>query len=435
MYYNMTDIAKLRLLIKNVIVEEKLKLHIKEKLNSFRNNRNLLTEFTLPPGFSYADFSELPTPDDTLDNIVDIDEGIDDLGAKMRTWDPEDMTAYLARSKRVPALYKGGENKDKPRFNKKGEPLTTTTKTTDDRFKYPYLHPSSVIDESGNLIDLDVLRNMIIVRPDVLLKQNSKMEKSSGEDMLFFDISLPALKGLVVDETTNEFKIVDTCPNAGACKIYCYARKGGYVQWKDSWLAQTKVLNFLLNDYKGFTLKLMSELQSKLMVGKKVVLRWHDSGDFISKKYLEICYDIARKTPNVIHYFYTKNISMTLKSNPPSNVVFNFSYDSQEKDLIKPEHKKSITVPYPMFTDLMKKNKELKRMDFKSKEDELIFKRRMSARYDIPFDSILTYKEMLSVPYDPAFSGPGVYNVIVVTGDGDVSALRRDVLNTYLLRH
>jgi hypothetical protein len=88
-----------------------------------------------------------------------------------------------------------------------------------------------------------------------------------------------------------------------------------------------------------------------------------------------------------------------------------------------------------MFTDLMKKNKELKRMDFKSKEDELIFKRRMSARYDIPFDSILTYKEMLSVPYDPAFSGPGVYNVIVVTGDGDVSALRRDVLNTYLLRH
>lgn len=38
------------------------------------------------------------------------------------------------------------------------------------------------------------------------------MAKSSGPDTVFFDIGLPALKGLAVNEKTDEFIVVDTCP-------------------------------------------------------------------------------------------------------------------------------------------------------------------------------------------------------------------------------
>ena len=94
------------------------------------------------------------------------------------------------------------------------------------------------------------------------------------------------------------------------CQVYCYAKKGGYVQWKASSMSQTRVLNYLLNDPQGFRAKLISEIQVEVdKFAKKnasVVIRWHDAGDFFSPDYVDLAYSVARKFPNVEFYAYTK---------------------------------------------------------------------------------------------------------------------------------
>jgi hypothetical protein len=91
-----------------------------------------------------------------------------------------------------------------------------------------------------------------MTRPAKILKQNEKMQHSDGTSSIFYNIGLPALKGLAVDEDTGEFVVIDTYPGAGVCKTYCYAMKGGYVQWKATSMSQSRMLNFLYNDPEGY---------------------------------------------------------------------------------------------------------------------------------------------------------------------------------------
>lgn len=371
-----------------------------------------IKESTMPPGFNITDLQPLSS----LTSIDNIQEETEDkfLGAPVNDLPPEEMDAYLKR---------------------------IASKQTDktDKFKYPYIHRSNIVDDFGNVINQDKLKSLIKVRPEKLLKQNTKMQKSGGANYVFYDISLPALRGLIVDESTNEFKIVNTCPGAGACKVYCYAKKGGYVQWKASSLFQTRMVNFLLNDYFGFKSKLLSELnaaeKTKAKKGVKVVLRWHDSGDFMSEKYLQMAFDIAKATPNIIHYAYTKRVGMVSGADKPKNFVFNFSLGAAapEEGQITPEKKQSIVVPKQVFQQYM--HKEEDGWKFNSKDDENTVKNKLSLKYNIDDDSILTYKELLDTPYNPDVDTTPKYNVIVIPGDGDVSAMRKDVLGTYLFIH
>jgi hypothetical protein len=59
----------------------------------------------------------------------------------------------------------------------------------------------------------------------------------------------------------------------------------------------------------------------------------------------------------------------------------------------------------------------------------------MSLKYNIPEDSIITYDEMMNIPYDQKVDTTPMYNVIVAAGEGDTSAMRKDVIGTYLLIH
>ena len=281
-------------------------------------------------------------------------------------------------------------------------------------------------------------------RPATILKQNEKMEHSDGTFSVFFNIGLPALKGLAVDEETGEFVVVDTCPGAGACKTYCYAMKGGYVQWKASSLSQTRVLNFLYNDPEGFMHQIENEVtkaEKKFSEkGVKVVIRWHDAGDFFSPEYLELAYKVARKFPNVTFYAYTK-LAGVAQGEKPDNFIINFSMGAksgEEKkiDFVKTKHSK--VVPKELFSDLiMKKDGKLVkdekgRMQFSSPENLETFKTRMAAKYSIPKNTILEYDRLMSMPESAEINR---WNVIVMPGDGDDSAARRDVLGTFLLIH
>lgn len=376
-------------------------------------------EETLPKGIS-------PSAIIPLDKFVQraqVDEAEGDLlGAKTSTMSPEEMQDYLAR-------VKGG------------------AKTKVDRYKLPYVHRGNIEikNANGQSYDLDKLKAAITARPKQILKQNEKMGKSSGGEKVFFDIGLPALKGLAVNEKTGEFVVVDTCPGAGACKVYCYAKKGGYVQWKDASMSQTKLLNFLINDPQGFKAQFENELRTKssnlIKKGKKVYVRWHDAGDFFSPEYLDLAYSIARDFPEVSFYAYTK-IAGVAKGQKPANFIINFSMGAtpeQEKQIDFGKEKHSTVIPKPMFDKYVLKDDggkairdEKGRIQFKDSDALNSFKKDLASKYNLSVDSVLTYDEMQDTPESTEV---GKYNVIVRPGDGDVSAARKDVKGTYLLIH
>jgi len=378
----------------------------------------VMYESTLPPGIS-AD--SVMTLDQFVKGSVDEAEG-DFLGARTTPVSPEEMQAYMDRIK-------------------------SQAKEKGDKYKMPYIHGSNIQikNEAGKTYDQEKLKAAIKTRPSTILKQNAKMAKSSGPDTLFFDIGLPALKGLAVNEKTDEFIIVDTCPGAGKCKIYCYAMKGGYVQWKDVSMSQTRLLNYLVNDPQGFKTQFESELKSKadsaLKRGKKVLVRWHDAGDFFSPEYLKLAFEIAKDFPQVEFYAYTKMAGVA-QSDKPKNFKMNFSMgakpEEEEKiDFAKTKH--STVIPKPMFDKYILKDEkgkavrdEKKRIQFKDEEALKSFKKDLASKYNVPVESVLTYDEMMDTPES---SEEGKYNVIVRPGDGDVSASRGDVKGTYLLIH
>lgn len=319
------------------------------------------------------------------------------------------------------------------------------SKTKMDKYTMPYVHRGNIQikDESDRTFDLNKLKAAITQRPDKILKQNEKITHSGGGSTMYYNIGLPALKGLAVNEATGDFVVVDTCPGAGACKVYCYAKKGGYVQWKASSMSQTRQLNFLLNDPQGYKNKLESELRSaEAKYGKKgtkVVVRWHDAGDFFSPEYLDLAYSVAKDFPNVDFYAYTKMASVA-SGNKPSNFKMNFSMGAtpdQEKQIDFQKTKHSTVVPKTMFDDLITRDNDGKvvrndKGQIQFSDGNLdILKSKLASKYNMSKDSVITYDEMMKIPVG---SEPK-YNVIVKPGDGDDSANRADVIGTWLLIH
>jgi len=342
------------------------------------------------------------------------------LGANYRAVPDDEMQALMGRSK----------NKEK---------------TKRDKYDYPYIHGSNieVKDEAGKTFDSEALKKSIMVRPASILGQNAKMQHSETGEEAIFDIGLPALKGLAVNEKTGEFVVVDTCPGAGECKTFCYAMKGSYVMFKAVSLGLARMLNFLLNDPEGFANKLNAEITAaKAKMAKKnakVVVRWHDAGDFFSPEYLDMAYGVANANPDVGFYAYTKMGDVATGARP-KNFKMNFSggaLSSQEKKIDFKRVKHSKVVPKDMFFDLIARDgnnlkKDAKgRMQFASPANLEQFKSTMAQKYAIDRDSILTYDEMMKTPVGDTPK----WNTIVMPGDGDNSANRNDVIGSYLLFH
>jgi hypothetical protein len=235
----------------------------------------------------------------------------------------------------------------------------------------PYIHNDtiksiSVYDEKGNLMNgeildasgtpynLDKLRSLIMKRPETLLSFNEKSEHSTGGTEKVFNLGLPALTGLIVDESDPEksFHIVNTCPMAGSCKAHCFAMKGGYVQFESPALKMVQKLNFLMNDPKGFQDKLVSEIKSEYNKMKSdfkdstwhLLVRFHDSGDFFSDDYSNLALNVCRifregiyKENPVLFYAYTKQLDAKGKLEKEPNFVINFSLGSKQGSKIDPK--------------------------------------------------------------------------------------------------
>ena len=250
--------------------------------------------------------------------------------------------------------------------------------------------------------------------------------------------------------SNGDFVEIKTCPGAGECQLYCYARKGGYVMFPASSMSAAQSLNFLVNDPQGYMAMVDREIKAlKKRTDKheiRLVVRWHDAGDFFSKEYLDLAYKVANDNPEVKFYAYTKMGDVAI-GNKPSNFIVNFSTGAQSREVKKVQiHKQAgnvvkdaITVPKDMFRDLFvtdAKGKYVKdekgRTQVKSDQAWNHFRQDLAKRFDLDPNTIITYDQMLTIP-------PGTeprWNVVIFpAGHGDRAANRKDVATSFLMFH
>jgi len=331
--------------------------------------------------------------------------------------------------------------------------IKSGTKTKRDKFS-PIIHGSNikaiVRDDGTTEWNLNDLAQQITKRPSKILGSNAKMEKSATEGEIVYDLTLPALSGIVVDEDTGDFVEIKTCPAAGECQLYCYARKGGYVMFPASSMSAAQALNFLVNDPTGYMAMVNKEIQllksRAAKHGIQLVVRWHDAGDFFSKQYLDLAYEVAQQNPDVKFYAYTK-VADVSTGDKPNNFIINFSTGARSGEVKKIKMhrhagqsvKDAVTVPKDLFRDLFvtdARGKYVKdqqgRTQIKSDQAWDHFRQDLAKRFDLDPNTIITYDQMLTIP-------PGTeprWNVVIFpAGHGDRAANRKDVATSFLMFH
>jgi len=376
------------------------------------------------------------------------------LPAPSRPFNDGELTSYLDRIRGTPDIDK---KTGKPKMFTKGRPgkeKYISGKVKSDKYKMPYIHRDSVIkyyNKEGKRYDEDQIKQELAKRPKSLLKQNEKMKHSNGDLEQFYNIGFAALTGIALDEQTNNLIIVNTCPGAGSCKVDCFViHQGGKIQFESPWLSDGRILTYLLNDPQGFFQQLSDEIDKKEKLGDKggyeVTIRWHDAGDFFSPEYIEMALELAKKHPGVKFYAYTKMANAAL-AQKPGNFIINWSegaHTSQEKQVkaADPElttTKNSRIVPEEMFQDLLNKDEKNKLVKGSEGQWQLKpgklpeLKERLAKAYKLSSNSILSYDEYMTkrnnIPQGMK------YNVIVMGGEGDVSANDPGILSTLLLKH
>lgn len=296
------------------------------------------------------------------------------------------------------------------------------------------LHNKLLFAVDGTPVSDEKIKQMMLQKPNAIIKTNSKMIHSGGPKYNFYNMSLPAYMGIYFDTKENKFKGIKTCLFADTCTKFCFASKGSYIQFTGPSMAAAKQVSYMMNDYEGFKNQVISEIKKYNNITKKenktMVLRLTDSGDIISPNYLLMIYEIAKLFPDVIFYTYTKMVPLVKQySNvQPDNVTFNFSFGGIHDVDIQPEDKQAVVVPTGLYVDLAPPRKH-----FPRSENINELKKRIAERYKVDLNTLITYDEMMKKPIGKVPK----WNVIIWagTGHGDVAATRKDVITSFLLQH
>lgn len=385
-----------------------------EKVAGMTINENSLSlPPSPPPGFTADDFMSL---DDFLktDGMVNEYE-IDDYTLS----DKNDIESVLDQ---------------RYQEYQKGIPLTH------DR-ELPFLFRKfveGIVDENGNEWNLEKLRDEFRKHPVELLSRPEKMTKTNA-----WSVSLPATVGIIFNEKIQKFQIVITCPKAGRCKKDCFAWKGNYIRVPNSSLHRLKMLNYIVNRWDLFEKRLLNEIEARELInsenGLTTLIRWHDSGDFFSEKYLLGAFKIAEKTPNVEHYAYTKSVGMIAAQKFPPNFFFRYSFGGLEDKLIDKIKTPYADILYPdEFKKFIKKHRATKTSEggwfFNTPDSKEEMRKYVANKYNIGLNNVLYAPELENKEYDEENPVPK-WTVIVTPNDSDIGGYRRDVLGTILLYH
>ena len=309
----------------------------------------------------------------------------------------------------------------------------------------------AVINKEGGL-DVEKFKNLITTPPKVIFDKNPKMEKSDkGKSQFTVNTGLPAISGIVYDESDGEFKHINTCPGAGSCQLVCYARKGFYGMNDGKILKLIRRLNLLWNDPNEYYNMIMDELEPIAVKLKRqgrrsgqvdqLVIRWNDAGDFFSEKYFNIAKrvteDLLSDGYDVKSYAYTKQAKFVNLAS--DKFIMNFSKGSAPKELRQVDLEKvkySDIVPKELFKQVfkwkgphaVKDESGLPTFEAGGKEK---LKQIISKEYGVPVER-LKYQFELPSEEGEKFE----YDVIVLpSGDSDIGAQRNDVQKTFLLVH
>lgn len=152
-----------------------------------------------------------------------------------------------------------------------------------------------------------------------LLTQNSKIKKTSKKlGVRLFNFGIPAYK-------SSSGKV--TCPFAGDCVKFCYAKKGAYI-WSNVKSAFEK--RYELSKTDEFIPAMNAEIKKK----RPDYVRVHDSGDYYSKAYLAKWIEVAIHHPDVRFYSYTNSVEMLKSVELPDNFDVIFSDSGKQQHLI-----------------------------------------------------------------------------------------------------
>jgi hypothetical protein len=178
-----------------------------------------------------------------------------------------------------------------------------------------------------------------------LLTQNSKIKKTSKHfNTRLFNFSIPAYRSKSGQVT---------CPLAGDCVKFCYAKKGFYLL-----SAQYAEKKYEITKKDNFINLMIDDIKRK----KANYIRVHDSGDYYSKKYLNKWLKIAKSLPSVKFYSYTNNINQIKKAYSkkeiPNNFDFIFSDSGKQSHLID--------IKKDRYTKIFKSLDDLKKAGFKN---------------------------------------------------------------------
>jgi hypothetical protein len=91
----------------------------------------------------------------------------------------------------------------------------------------------------------------------------------------------------------------------------------------------------------------------------------------------------------------------------------------------------SIVVPDALIKDFVHKDKEANKWKYNDEESIKMVKKKIADKYSVDASTILTIDELANTPNGKDKQ----YNVIVLPGESDLSASRKDVNGTYLILH
>jgi hypothetical protein len=359
----------------------------------------------LPPGISPEDFTPLEKYVEEVPCATNVNEdNPSDMGANMR---PVDDIQKLLKQK-------SGEIKAGHQDYETGGRIHGGT--LDD------------IASAGGKFNVDELKKILMHVPtqSQFLTKNRKMGKSN-----FYNVTLPAFKGLIYNQTDDKFYVVTTCSKAGECTKDCYAQMGRYIMFDVTVRLNTQRLNYLMNHWTEWKARMVATIKALSWDGGAVtVIRWHDSGDFLSEKYLQMAFDVAKETPKDHHYAYSKEVSMIQNSQVPPNFEVKFSYGGKEDAMIDPQTQgHARVVPEELFKDLQPKETG-KGWEFTPEAIETL-KDRIAQHYGVERDRLKTNAELVNIPKGDERK----WIAVNWSGMDDRPALRRDVLGVYNLKH
>jgi hypothetical protein len=131
--------------------------------------------------------------------------------------------------------------------------------------------------------------------------------------------------------TLSDGRKFNTCPNAGICGAFCYAKSGRWL-FSNVKAAHMRKLELLLSDPDLWEFNMNVEQYHKRYTGK--MIRIHDGGDFFSGDYLQRWIRMAKEHRDKIFYAYTKEVQMIKNHKLPKNFIVIFSMGGRQDALI-----------------------------------------------------------------------------------------------------